>query len=171
MRGWGIRYKRIRVGAGHFSQYFLYCLIFRPMINKRQHKYAVEDRQNTREYDYVHRTFYSAEYAKEMRISKMYEVMMQKYHSVMRQTRKLIVQRLPFRVTTYFSEKFANDYVPGYGSYLLAGILAVLGYITLSDFFIATTAVMTLSEALVSAVTLVQNYGNSSLYIEDVRFF
>ena len=28
MRGWGIRYKRIRVGAGHFSQYFLYCLIF-----------------------------------------------------------------------------------------------------------------------------------------------
>ena len=28
MRGCGIRYKGIRVGAGHFFQYFLYCLIF-----------------------------------------------------------------------------------------------------------------------------------------------
>jgi len=28
MRGWGVRYKGMRVGAGHFFQYFLYCLIF-----------------------------------------------------------------------------------------------------------------------------------------------
>lgn len=150
---------------------FLYSLFFSGKINKKNYEYNLEDQKITHKTDYVHRTFYSGDYSKEMRSSKISGIMFDKYGELMKTIRRLSIKRLPFYAATDLGSNFVNDYVVNKGTYLFAGILTVLQKITLGDFFVAASAIMSLSQSLSAAVGLVHGYSNTSLYIEDIRTF
>ena len=150
---------------------FFYSLFFSGKINKKNHEYDLEDQKITHETDYVHRTFYSSDYSKEMRSSKISGIMFDKYGELMKKIRGLSVKRLPFYAATDLGSTFANGHAVRYGTDLLAGILTVMKKITLGDFFVASTAIISLSHALSSTVGLVHGYANTSRYIEDIRAF
>lgn len=150
---------------------FFYSLFFNGKINRKNYEYNVEDQRLTRESDYVNRTFYLADYAKEMRTSNLHSVMLDRFSSVSKKIRALVRKRLPFYAATDFGGKFVQEYVADKGTYLIAGVFAVLGWISLGDLFVATAAIMSLSHSLSSAVGLVQGIANVSFFIEDIRTF
>lgn len=148
---------------------FLYTLFFGGKINKKNHDIALEDEKIGHESEYIHRTFYMNDFSKEMRSTKISNVILDKYADVMKKVRDLSVKRLPFFAATDLGEKITNQYFVDKGTYLLAGILAVLGKISLGDLFVATSAIFSLSHALSSTVGLVHGYANTSLFIDDMR--
>lgn len=131
----------------------------------------MEDQKITHETDYVHRTFYLSDYSKKMRSSKISGIMFDKYGELMKKIRELSVKRLPFYAATDLGSTFANGYAANFRTDLLAGILTVMKKITLGDFFVSSSAIMSLSHALSSTVGLVHGYANTSRYIEDIRAF
>ncbi len=86
----------------------------------------MEDQKITHETDYVHRTFYSSDYSKGMRSSKISSIMFDKYGELMKKIRGLSVKTLLFYAATDLGSTFANGYAVNFGTDLLAGILTVM---------------------------------------------
>ncbi|MGM9637267.1 MAG: ABC transporter ATP-binding protein [Eubacteriales bacterium] len=140
--------------------------------NKVNHKYDVERNPIDRKKNYVQRTFYLSEYAKEMRLGGMARLMFGRQKEAYEDYRRLIRK--------YGFIQGLLGFLIGWGVDILA-IVGAMGYavyqtvvsgrMLLGDCIVVLTSVSMISHLLSTLVQRFSDFHKNALYVEDFRFF
>jgi len=144
----------------------------RKWSNRLQHDHSVEQKPIDREVKYIRRTFYLSEYAKEMRVSKMPALMLKGLDTTFKKHRALRIKYGIPRAIARFLQSIGIDVVCILGTMLYAAWKTiVLGSMSIGDCIVIFNSIGTISWCLSTLVQSIAEFGEHSLYLEDVRYF
>ena len=148
---------------------------------RRLRSVAVHDRETAkkpieRRINYVHRTFYLNEYAKEMRIGEMHKGMLRDLRNTFTEF-KAVTKKYGFRVALYvFIQDVGLEIVTIFGATLYAVWSAMYvgvanGGMSVGDCIVVLNSISSISYSLNSFVQIFAEFGEHALFIEDMRYF
>lgn len=125
-----------------------------------------------RKINYVQRTFYLGEYAKEMRLSEMHKNMFAKQKEAWLDYKKLIADYGFVKGFTIFLTNFGKDGVIVLGAMLYSVFqTTVTGNMLIGDCIVVLNSIESLSWQLTDLVTRITDLHKNAVYIEDLRHF
>lgn len=140
--------------------------------NKLNHDLTVETKPIDRRQNYVRRTFYLNEYAKEMRIGGMYTRMLGEYKKTYKDYKALMRKYGLKRAFCSFVKNFGLEAVTILGAMLYAvWCTTVGGTMTIGDCIVILNSIGTISYCLNNMVQNLAEFGEHALFLEDVRYF
>ena len=151
----------------------VFTMIFGKKVNRLSYKRDMEIKEETRRRDYVRRTFYLADYSKEMRLTNMKEVMLGRMHE---NTAKL------WKVSTHYGNRLAfltpfvwmlPYWLISYlGTVLFAAYRTVVkGVMLVGDCFVVINSINRISGNLEWLFDNLISFDKHALYIENLRDF
>lgn len=155
-----------------FGLFPLVLGFFKRLENVEKHAYQTDFKPIKRREDYVRRTFYLGEYAKEMRIGGMYVQMLSDlkdtYKDFMTILRKHGIKRF---IYTYV-QKVGLEVVTILGATLYA-VWRTMGdgSMQVGDCIVVLSSIGSISYALSNLIQNFAEFGEHALFLEDVRYF
>ena len=149
---------------------------FRHLENADNHKYASEKRPLDRRQEYVRRTFYLGEYAKEMRIGGMYKNMLRDFKETINEFR-ILTKKYGTRLALYgYIRRMGLEVITILGATLYAVWSAMVvgpanGGMNVGDCIVVINSIGTISYCLNNLIQNFAQFGEHALFIEDVRYF
>ncbi len=151
----------------------IFTILFGKKVNRLNYKKDMEIKEEARRRDYVRRTFYLADYSKEMRLTDMSEVMLGRMRG---STKKL------WDLSTYYGKRisFWNPFiwmVPYWlisylGTVLFAAYrTVVMGVMLVGDCFVVINSINRISGNLEWLFDNLISFDKHALYIENLRDF
>ncbi len=151
----------------------IFTIIFGKKVNRLSHKKDMEIKEETRRRDYVRRTFYLADYSKEMRLTDMKKVMLRRMHE---STGKL------WDLSTYYGKRisFWTPFVWNIPFWLISYLGTVLfaayrtvvrGVMQVGDCFVVINSINRISGNLEWLFENLISFDKHALYIENLRDF
>ena len=159
-----------------FGLFPLVLGIFRRLENVANHDMEIKKKNINRRIEYVRRTFYLGEYAKEMRVGGMYINMLREFRESYNEYRK-IINKYGRRSAIYgFFQNFGLRIVTILGATLYAVWSAMCvgsknGGMLIGDCIVVIGGIGTISFCLNNLVQNFAEFGEHSLFLEDVRCF
>lgn len=159
-----------------FGLFPLVLGIFRRLENVANHDMEIKKKTVNRRMEYVRRTFYLGEYAKEMRVSGMYMNMLREFRDSYYEYRK-IINKYGMRSAAYgFLQDCGLQIVTILGATLYAVWSAMCvgnerGGMLIGDCIVVISGIGTISFCLNNLVQNFAEFGEHSLFLEDVRCF
>ncbi len=155
-----------------FGLFPLVLGFFKRLENIEKHAYQVDFKPIKRREDYVRRTFYLGEYAKEMRIGGMYVQMLfdlkETYKDFIGILKKHGVKRF---IYTYI-QKIGLEVVTILGATLYAVWRTMEGGgMQVGDCIVVLSSIGSISYALSNLIQNFAEFGEHALFLEDVRYF
>ncbi|MBQ8393407.1 MAG: ABC transporter ATP-binding protein [Clostridia bacterium] len=140
--------------------------------NRLNKKYYDEKKPIDRRVAYVRRTFYLNEYSKEMRIGGMYSRMLKELNHTYKDF-KALMKRYGFRIAiANYIQRIGLEVVTILGAMFYAVWCTVYrGSMTIGDCIVILNSIGTISYCLNSLVQNFAEFGEHSLFLEDVRYF
>lgn len=140
--------------------------------NKLSHEQTAARKPIDRRVKYVRRTFYLNEYAKEMRVGGMYRRMLDELMATYRDFKSLMRKYGILRAVTQYIQKIGLEVVTILGAMLYA-VWRTLGDggMTIGDCIVILNSIGTISYCLNYMVQNLAEFGEHSLFLEDVRYF
>ncbi len=150
-----------------FSTYF-----FGKKINQAKYKLYQENIPKEREKEYIKRTIYQKEYAKEIRLTNVFTMMMKHFKEA---TESVIYNTKKFGLKIgllNFIQGSTNELITGMGVIVYSTVrLLFLKNIKISDYMVLVSAIGYLSWCLTRAAKLLSKVQDTSLYIQNVKDF
>ena len=159
-----------------FGLFPLLLGFFRRLENVANHKYKTEKKTINRRREYVQRTFYLNEYAKEMRIGGIHESMLRDFkesiHDYCALTKKYGTRKAIFG----YMRKVGLEVVTVLGATLYAVWSNMVigpqnGGMNIGDCIVVIGSIGTISYCLNNLVQNLAEFGEHALFLDDVRFF
>ena len=140
--------------------------------NRLYHEHTVEQKPLDREVRYIRRTFYLGDYAKEMRMSGMPAFMLKGLDSTYKKFHALRIKYGIKRGIARYLQNIGIDVVCILGAMLYAAWQTVaLGNMSIGDCIVIFNSIGTISWCLSTLVQSFTEFGEHSLFLEDVRYF
>lgn len=149
---------------------------FKRLKNVTFHNYILAQKSVNRRYEYVKRTFYLNEYAKEMRIGGMYKNMLSDLKATFESYRALI-KKYGWKITIYeFIQQFGLEVITILGAMLYSVYSAMCigsssGGMTTGDCIVVLSSIGTISFSISNLIQNFAEFGEHALFLEDVKFF
>lgn len=151
---------------------FFYTMFTGGILNKLGYNRSVEEVPQNRRIDYSNRIFYLMDYVKEMRMTKIYRNILAMYHQA---NDKLVVIQRKYAVKTLKFNVFefsVNAVIVSIGAQLYVAFRTIVSKtISLANFYVALNSVSSVSGYLNSFASIFHRLGDSSLYVDDLRYF
>lgn len=140
--------------------------------NKLNKAYYDEKKPIDRRVAYVRRTFYLNEYAKEMRIGGMYTRMLRELKNTYKDF-KALMKKYGFRIAfSNYVQRIGLEVITILGAMLYAVWCTVSkGTMTIGDCIVILNSIGTISYCLNALVQNFAEFGEHSLFLNDVRYF
>ena len=147
-------------------------LIFGKKRNNIQHEYDMKRREEERQREYTRRTFYLCDYAKEMRLTNIHRVMMERFDCS--------VKNIISHIKHYGLRISAIDYLMNEAREVLASMGAMLyaiyctlikGTMLYGDCLVVINSIEQLVYILSNSVNSVMQFHGNSLYVDTIRQF
>ena len=140
--------------------------------NKLKHGHRADRKPIERRVKYVRRTFYLGEYAKEMRIGGMHARMLDELMSTFRDFKKVSAKYGLLRGLVQYIQKVGLKVVTVLGAMIYAVWRTLSdGSMTIGDCIVVLNSIETISYCINDMVATLTEFGEHSLFIEDVRYF
>ena len=140
--------------------------------NELKHKQTVDKKPVDRRIKYIRRTFYMSEYAKEMRIGGMYSHMLREIGKTYKELCAIYKKYGLKRVITACIIDFGLEIFTILGAMLYSiWSTTVRGTMSVGDCIVILNSVGTISYSLNLMVASLAEFGEHSLFLEDVRYF
>ncbi len=144
----------------------------RKWANRLSHDHTAEQKPIDREVRYIRRTFYLGDYAKEMRTGGMPSLMLEGLGTTFGKFRDLRIKYGFRHALARFVQNVGLDVVCVLGSMLYAAWRTIaLGEMSIGDCIVIFGSIGTISWCLSSLVSSIAEFGEHSLFLEDVRYF
>ena len=159
-----------------FGLFPLVLGIFRRLENVAKHDLKSAKKPINRRANYVRRTFYLGEYAKEMRIGGMYQNMLRDLRGTYDEY-KAIYRKYGVRMAIYgYVQKLGLEVITILGATLYAVWSAISigpanGGMSAGDCIVVLGSIGTISYCLNNLVQNFAEFGEHALFLDDVRFF
>ena len=159
-----------------FGLFPLLLGFFKRLENLTEHKHQTEKKSVTRRADYVRRTFYLGEYAKEMRIGGMHENMLRDFKESINDFCALTKKYGTLKAIYGYIQKIGLEVVTILGATLYAvWSTMVVGYenggMQIGDCLVVLGSIGTISYCLNNLIQNFAEFGEHALFLEDVRYF
>ncbi len=140
--------------------------------NKLTHAHRVDRKPIERREKYIRRTFYLGEYAKEMRIGGMYKRMLDEMKDIFTDFKALTLKYGLKIALARFIGNVGLEVVTVLGAMLYAVWKTVaVGDMSIGDCIVILNSIGTISYCLNNMVQNLAEFGEHSLFIDDVRYF
>ena len=150
----------------------LCTLLFGKRRNRLRYEYNMRTKEVRRRRDYVRRTFYLNDFAKEMRLTQMWRVMRRRMHENIVEMREVIRQygyKLMFFSYLFY---FVFDVLVYLGSIVLAAFKTlVTKTMLLGDCFVIINSITNLAGSLNQVGNVFLKLDENSLYVDNLRSF
>ena len=159
-----------------FGLFPLVLGFFRRLENINDHKFQLARKPVNRRVEYIRRTFYLGEYAKEMRVGGMYENMLRDF----KETAKAYItlaKKFGIRSAIFgYIQKIGLEVVTILGATLYSVWSAmVIGYenggMQLGDCLVVLSSIGAISYCLNNLIQNLAEFGEHALFLQDVRYF
>ena len=136
------------------------------------YKYVAEQKPIDRRKKYIRRTFYLADYAKEMRLTDMAPSQIEHFRELYGKYKKILRKHGVKRTILGFVGECSGDLISSVGSIIYAVYRTVVsGSMQVGDCAVTVNAIQQLDWMLNSAVTDLADFTEHALYIRDMREF
>ncbi len=140
--------------------------------NRIRYDYNMRKKEIDRQKDYVRRTFYLADFAKEMRMGEMWRVMFRRMHDSVEEMKGVVKQYGYKNMFFRYLFDLLFDIVVYFGSILLAAYRTLVSKtMLLGDCFVIINSLVDLSYRLNYAGDTILKLDENSLYIDNLRAF
>lgn len=144
--------------------------------NVLTHEHQVEQKPINRRAEYVRRTFYLGEYAKEMRIGGMYTELLNAFNDTFKDFKALLKKYGFKRTVIAYTQKIGLEVVAilGATTYAVWSTMCVgadNGGMLIGDCIVVLSSIGSISFALSTLVQNVAEFGEHALFLDDVRYF
>ncbi|MBR6564186.1 MAG: ABC transporter ATP-binding protein [Clostridia bacterium] len=155
-----------------FGLFPLVLGVFRRLENVAKHDFEVEIKPINRRKDYVKRTFYLGEYAKEMRIGGMYASLLRDLKGTLKDFKK-VLRKYGFKRMIYMYIRTTGlEIVTILGATLYAVWSTMQrGTMQVGDCIVVLSSIGTISYMLSDLMQNLAEFGEHALFLDDVRFF
>ena len=159
-----------------FGLFPLVLGVFRRLENIASHDLESEKKQVNRRAEYVKRTFYLGEYAKEMRSGGMYGNMLRDLRATFEEYKK-ITKKYGLKKAIYgYVQRFGLEVVTILGATLYSVWSTMVigsenGGMSVGDCIVVIGSIGTISYCLNNLVQNFAEFGEHALFLEDVRYF
>ena len=159
-----------------FGLFPLVLGVFRRLENVASHDFESEKKQVNRRAEYVKRTFYLGEYAKEMRSGGMYGNMLRDLRATFEEYKR-ITKKYGLKKAIYgYIQRFGLEVVTILGATLYSVWSAMVvgsanGGMSVGDCIVVIGSIGTISYCLNNLVQNFAEFGEHALFLEDVRYF
>ncbi len=159
-----------------FGLFPLLLGFFKRLESIARHDYDTRKKTIDRRKNYVRRTFYLNEYAKEMRIGGMYEAMLDDLRETLNDFRALIKKHGVRKAVYIYIQKIGLEVITILGATLYAVWSTMVigpenGGMNVGDCLVVVTSIGGISYTLNNLIQNFAEFGEHALYLEDVRFF
>lgn len=140
--------------------------------NKLRHSHRADRKPVERRSKYVRRTFYLSEYAKEMRVGGMYKHMLDELLGTYKEFKAITLKYGLKRALARFICNVGLEVVTVLGAMFYAVWKTVyVGDMSIGDCIVILNSIGTISYCLNNMVQNLAEFGEHSLFIDDVRYF
>lgn len=150
-------------------------LIFTLLLGKRQnrikHEYSMRQKEVNRQKDYVRRTFYLTDYAKEMRLTEMWRVMKKRMADSVSELKKINDQYGHKIMWFRYLFDLLFDAVVYSGAIVLAVFKTFFRNMLIGDCFVVINSINNISGNLNYVGNVFMKLDENSLYIDNLRAF
>lgn len=155
-----------------FGLFPLLLGFFKRLSNIEKHNYQNEFKTIKRREDYVRRTFYLGEYAKEMRIGGMYVQMLSDLRDTYKDF-KVVLRKHGVKLFIYdYIRRIGLEVITVLGATLYAvWRIMVDGGMQVGDGIVVLSSIGSISYALNNLIQNFAEFGEHALFLEDVRYF
>ena len=155
-----------------FGLFPLVLGVFRRLENVAKHDFEVEMKPINRRKDYVKRTFYLGEYAKEMRIGGMHNLLLLDLKDTFNQF-KTVLKKYGFKRMVYmYIRTVGLEVFTILGATLYAvWSTMVRGTMQVGDCIVVLSSIGAISYMLSDLMQNLAEFGEHALFLDDVRFF
>ncbi len=159
-----------------FGLFPLVLGFFRRLRNVAVHDREAAKKPIERRINYVHRTFYLNEYAKEMRIGDMHKGMLRDLRNTFVEF-KTVTKKYGLKIALLaFIQEFGLEVVTIFGATLYSVWSAMCigqenGGMSIGDCIVVINSISSISYSLNSFVQIFAEFGEHALFIEDMRYF
>lgn len=155
-----------------FGLFPLLLGILRRWSNKIRHTHTTEKKPVERRVKYVRRTFYLNDYAKEMRIGGMYARMIAGLDATYKDFKHLMKKYGVRAAIIEYFRRIGLEVVTILGTMLYSVWRTVsIGDMSIGDCIVILGSIGTISYCLNNMVQTFAEFGEHSLFLEDVRYF
>lgn len=155
-----------------FGLFPLVLGVFRRLENVAKHDFEVEIKPINRRKDYVKRTFYLGEYAKEMRIGGMYASLLRDLKGTLKDFKKVLKKYGFKRMIYMYIRTTGLEIVTILGATLYAVWSTMCrGTMQVGDCIVVLSSIGTISYMLSDLMQNLAEFGEHALFLDDVRFF
>ena len=159
-----------------FGLFPLLLGIFRRLENIANHKQETEMKPINRRNNYIQRTFYLGEYAKEMRIGGMWENMLRDLRESYRDYKRLALKYGTRRAVFGYIQRIGLEVITVLGATLYAVYSALVignanGGMSIGDCIVVLSSISTISYCLNNLVQNLAEFGEHALFLSDIRYF
>lgn len=154
-----------------FGLFPLLLGIVRRWKNRVNHDMVAARKPIDRRVKYVRRTFYLGEYAKEMRIGGMYRRMLGELMCTYTDFRDMMHKYGLRLAVAQYVQKVGLEVITILGAMLYAVWRTLSGGMTIGDCIVILNSIGTISYCLNYMVQNFAEFGEHSLFLEDVRYF
>ena len=140
--------------------------------NAAAHEFEVAKKPAGRRYDYVKRTFYLGEYAKEMRVGGMYRLMLSDLRASFKEY-TVLIKKYGFKRACYgYIQRIGLEVITILGATFYSVWSAMCGGgMQIGDCIVVLSSIGTISYCLSNLVQNFAEFGEHALFLEDVRYF
>ena len=159
-----------------FGLFPLLLGIFRRLENIANHKQETEMKPINRRNNYIQRTFYLGEYAKEMRIGGMWGNMLRDLRESYRDYKRLALKYGTRRAVFGYIQRIGLEVITVLGATLYAVYSALVignanGGMSIGDCIVVLSSISTISYCLNYLVQNLAEFGEHALFLSDIRYF
>lgn len=140
--------------------------------NSINHKYNIALHKEHRQRDYTHRTFYLADYAKEMRMTGISNVMLERFNRSVENIIALVKKYGAKLAIIYTIRDCTNDLIGKCPIMLYAVYKTIIkGTMLVGDSMVLINSVNNVVYTLAEGVAAIMSFHENSLYIDNIRDF
>ena len=155
-----------------FAALSLLSVLFTPFLNRGIYGYSVEEDRISRKNDYIRRTFYQAEFAKEMRLTNIHRVMIARFEASSAEIIQLLkTKRLRLAFLSFLDHFLTSCIVPCAAQLYAIYRTVVSKTMMLGDCLVVINAALAFSGIAASVKVIVSFFCDAALYIRDYRSF
>ncbi len=159
-----------------FALFPIFLGVLNRIDNLLAHKHQVEQKPINRRAEYVRRTFYLGEYAKEIRIGGMYSELLIAFNDTFKDFKALLKKYGFKRTIIAYFQKMGLELVAVLGATTYAVWSTMClgpenGGMQLGDCIVVLSSIASISYSLSMLVQNVSEFGEHALFLEDVRYF
>lgn len=150
----------------------LIITFFTPKLQKIYYDYSVAEQVINRKSDYTRRTFYQAEFAKEMRLTNIHKVMIARFESSIKDYIHLLRTKGLKNALISYSLSFISSIVAPFSAQMYALYRALVSKTIMYGDCLVAINTLSVFTSIISSINVIISYiCNSSLYIQDYRQF